>query len=395
MHDPGRNRSVRVAILAHYPVHLLNGLRLTGRPQGHVATWLPQLHQAFGHFDEFDLHWIALTPQAKEYQVVTDANQTFHILPTATKRRASTLFARDRKQISEVLSRISPALVHGWGTEDVYALAAVTSGFPNIVSMQGILSYYVVQAKMFPRDYFQALLELFVLFKADRITVESTWGQQIIRQRNARANVSLVEYGVGKSFFEARWNPEKERPVAIFVGSIDSRKGIQDAVQAFSDPQLSKAELWVVGSDEGKLADKLRSLAPQNIHWLGRLTTSAIAEKLSKAWCLVLPTRADTSPNVVKEARVIGLPVVTTPCGGQSNYVKDGINGYLVSPGNVPALVDRLLRLLGSFETCQRMGVALQDEQREIFDPQRTASQFASLYRHAETLPSNSRPQAP
>ena len=374
---------MKVAILAQYPVHLLSGVRFIGQPSGHFATWLPQLHQAFKRFDEFDLHWITLAPHVGEYQEITDANQTFHILPTAASGRASTLFARDRRQIRRLLSSISPALVHGWGTEDLYALAAVISGFPNIVSMQGILSFYVLQTKTFARDYFQALLELFVLFKAGHITVESEWGLRVIKKRNARANISLVEYGVDNSFFEARWKPEKDNPVAIFVGSVDSRKGIQDVVQAFADPRLKNAELWIVGRGEGTLATRLRSSCSKNVRWFGQLSTSETVAKLSKAWCLVLPTRADTSPNVVKEARVMGIPVVTTPCGGQSSYIRNGVNGYLVTPGDVATLVERLERLLGNFELCRSMGAALQDEQRAIFDPLRTASQFATLYRNA------------
>jgi glycosyltransferase involved in cell wall biosynthesis len=374
---------VRVAILAQYPVHLLNGARLTGPPSGHFATWLPQLHKAFKDFSKFDVHWIALSSLATEYQTITDANQTFHILPTTESKRASTLFARDRRRIREVLSKISPDLVHGWGTEDVYALAAVTSGFSNIVSMQGILSHYIFKTKVSPRDYLQALLEMFVFFKADRITVESAWGREIIRRRNPRANISLVEYGVDRTFFESTWSPDKERPVAIFVGSIDSRKGIEDAVRAFSNPQLRHAELWIVGTVAGEIAMRLRSYASKNVRWLGRLSTIETAKTLAKAWCLVLPTRADTSPNVVKEARVVGLPVVTTPCGGQSGYIRDGTNGYLVSPGDVANLTDKLVRLLGNFEICQSIGANLHAEDRAIFDPLRTATLFASIYEKA------------
>jgi glycosyltransferase involved in cell wall biosynthesis len=372
---------VRIAILAQYPVHLLSEARLTGKPSGHFATWLPQLHQAFKQFLEFDLHWISLSAHAAEYQRISDDNQTFHILPTARSKRAATFFARDRKNISQTVSAISPTLVHGWGTEDVYALAAVTSGLPNIVSIQGILSCYVLRSKMHPRDCFQAVMELFVLFRADRITVESSWGREVIHRRNPRANIALVEYGVADDFFEVTWCPEQSRPAAIFVGSITPRKGIQDAVRAFSDPRLANAELWVIGGDDGSWSAKLRASAPPNIRWLGRLSAKETAEKLSKAWCLVLPTRADTSPNAVKEARVIGLPVITTPCGGQSSYIHEGKNGFLTIPGNISVLVGKLRILLTNLEKCRSMGAFLNREQRAIFDPRRTANQFASLYR--------------
>jgi glycosyltransferase involved in cell wall biosynthesis len=84
---------------------------------------------------------------------------------------------------------------------------------------------------------------------------------------------------------------------------------------------------------------------------------------------------------VVKEARVIGLPVVTTPCGGQSDYIEDGANGWLVAPGDIAALSDRLVRTLASIDTARTMGAHRHVEQREWFRPQHTADKFLAIYR--------------
>jgi glycosyltransferase involved in cell wall biosynthesis len=50
---------------------------------------------------------------------------------------------------------------------------------------------------------------------------------------------------------------------------------------------------------------------------------------------LLFPTRADTSPNSVKEAVVAGVPVVASAVGGITDYVFSGRNGILFAPGNV------------------------------------------------------------
>ena len=121
--------------------------------------------------------------------------------------------------------------------------------------------------------------------------------------------------------------------------------------------------------------------SPPNIKWLGRLNRAQVIEKMSKAWCLVLPTRADTSPNVVKESRVIGLPVVTTPCGGQSDYIHDGRNGYLVEPGDIPNLTDRLHRLLSDYNFCVARGKDGWESDRAMFRTDLTAEKFRQLYR--------------
>jgi glycosyltransferase involved in cell wall biosynthesis len=102
---------------------------------------------------------------------------------------------------------------------------------------------------------------------------------------------------------------------------------------------------------------------------------------MSKAWCLALPTRADTSPNVVKEARVIGLPVITTRHGGQASYVRDGEDGYFVECGDVLGLVEKLKKVVGSLPTTKKLGVLGQQRYRDLFTPDQTAKRFQSLYR--------------
>ena len=101
---------------------------------------------------------------------------------------------------------------------------------------------------------------------------------------------------------------------------------------------------------------------------------------MAKAWCLALPTRADTSPNVVKEARVIGLPVITTRSGGQASYVRDGEDGYFVECGDVLGLVEKLKIVLGSLAGTEKLGNLGKQRYRNLFTAAQTADRFQSLY---------------
>ena len=376
---------MRVAILADFPLHVIPEFGEKFLPDFHFATWLPQLSEALCDYPELEVHWIVISNLLSAPRQARWNNQTFHVLPTTSTGRATTLFARDRRAIRACLREIQPQLVHGWGTEDVYALAAATSGFPNLVSMQGILSHYALKNRMIGRAYLLALLELFVLFKAQRITTESAWGRAVVLRRNPRARVDLVEYGVQKPFLEMQWNPDPRKPVAIFIGTVIPRKGLQDAVAAFRDPALAGAELWVVGDCANPWAEALRAGAPQNVKWLGRQSAMDTASLLCRSWCLVLPTRADTSPNVVKEARVIGLPVVSTPCGGQVAYVEHGENGFLVEPGDIPALARSLSKILGDLDYCKNLGAYAHEKHRKLLHPQETARNFHRLYEQLAT----------
>jgi len=370
----------KIAILAAFPLHHLKAFGKAFQPKGHYATWLPQIAEAWDGQTEVEIHWVVMSELVQERKDVREWGQKFHVLPTSQRGRAATLFREDRRAIGAVLDDIQADLVHGWGTEDVYGLAAVLSGRPNIVSMQGILSKIVLKSWMHPREYFQALLELYCLRKAQVVTTESEWGAAIVRKRRGIKPVEIVEYGVQKTFFSTKWEPAAENNLTIFVGSIRAGKGNQDLVEAFRDPALSGSELVVVGGVEGEWAEKLQKGAPTNIRWLGRKTAEETAQLMSKAWCLALPTRADTSPNVVKEARVIGLPVITTRNGGQASYVQDGEDGYFVECGDVMGLVEKLRIVIGSLATAEKFGGVGKQRYRDLFAADQTAKRFQALY---------------
>jgi glycosyltransferase involved in cell wall biosynthesis len=368
---------MRVAILADFPLHVIPALNGVKPPKGHYATWLPPLVEANSQPDGIERIWITLSEDITERTQVSFCNQTFIFLPTQKKGRASSLYKRDRAAIAGVLREIKPDLVHGWGTEDVYALASATSGFPFVLSMQGILTHYILHSWIDARTFFQAILEFIILRKTEALTCESRWAKSIMQRRAPRAKITCIEYGVHRDFYDVNWQPDPQRPAVLFAGTIDARKGIQDVVAAFQNPLLKDAELWIAGS--GPLQDKLNS--PPNVKWLGRLDRPQLIAKMSKAWCLVLPTRADTSPNVVKESRVVGLPVVTTPCGGQSDYIRDGRNGFLVAPGDVPTLTDRLHRVLSDYQFCRQQGKEGWEQDRDFFRTDHMAEKFRQLYR--------------
>ena len=372
---------MRVAMLCNFPLHTLENSPTRFLQGQHATSWLVDLPEAFSKIQALEMHWITLSDQVEKEMTFSADGALFHVLPTSKHGRASSFFVCDRRRIKECINKVRPDVVHGWGTEDVYALAAVTSGYPHLISMQGILSALILKSWMHPREYFQALLELYCLRKAQVITTESEWGAAVVRRRRGNKPVEVVEYGVQKTFFSTHREPAAENNFTIFVGSIRAGKGIQDLIEAFRSPALSSSELVVIGGVDGEWAKKLQKSAPPNIRWLGRKTAEETAEYMAKAWCLALPTRADTSPNVVKEARVIGLPVITTRNGGQASYVQDGEDGYFVECGDIKGLVQKLKIVLGSLATTEKLGREGQKRYRELFTPDQTADRFQSLYR--------------
>ena len=210
-----------------------------------------------------------------------------------------------------------------------------------------------------------ALIEKVVLRKAQIVTTESAWAKAQIETATGRQDVRLVEYGIPQRFFEVERCPDFKNPYALLVGTVDYRKGIDVAVQIFSRPGLKRYSLKVVGGIS-PFGERWKKNSPPNIEWLGRKTQDEIVHLLKGAHCLILPTRADVCANVVKEARVIGLPVVASPNGGHVQYIQHGKNGFICDLNSPESWEKALLGIVHEPTTTTQMGNFLRDEHRNL-----------------------------
>jgi glycosyltransferase involved in cell wall biosynthesis len=99
---------------------------------------------------------------------------------------------------------------------------------------------------------------------------------------------------------------------------------------------------------------------------------------------LLLPTRADTSPNAVKEAVVAGVPVVASRIGGIVDYVYPGKNGLLFPANDLPGFVQAIRA------ACQHplFGQGLVDagtleQNRDYLSPRTMERRFTEAYERA------------
>lgn len=369
---------LKVAILADFPLHTLPD-QYFAPPTAHYATWLPPLAVAFQQVQGLEIHWITMRAGLEKEQTHDAWGQFFHVLPTTFRGRATTLFCADRRRIRRKLACLAPHVVHGWGNEDVWGWATLESGLPHLFSVQGLLGVYGKMGNQNPRERLMALIEKVVLRKAQTVTTESAWAKAQIEMETGRQDVRLVEYGIPQRFFEVERCPDFENPYALMVGTVDYRKGIDVAVQIFSRPGLKRYSLKVVGGIS-PFGERWKKNSPPNIEWLGRKTQDEIVHLLRGAHCLILPTRADVCANVVKEARVMGLPVVASPHGGHAQYIQHGQNGFLCELSDLNSWSESIDHLLKEPAQSQVMGPFLQKEHRKFLRPEKTATAFSEIY---------------
>jgi glycosyltransferase involved in cell wall biosynthesis len=369
----------RIAILAQFPRQ--NSLLKLGRGAGVAATWLSQYAQSLAESHaEFDVSWLTLDKSIRRLECYTAWNQKFIRIPTIkSSLDIVTGYLYSKLRLIEQLKSLNPNIIHIWGTEGPYASILGACRARTILSMQGILTEYnrigSFKTSWFQR--FQAKYEPTWVRKADVITCESQWGAECIKRIAPHATIHLVEYGVHPSFYEVEWKPSPQTPTFLFVGTVDWRKGADILVEAARHPSRKQWKLRIAG--EGPYLKSMTNI--EGIELLGNLDWQNLQAHLAQSWALVLPTRADTSPNAIKEARVIGLPVVTTRYGGQVGYIRDGVNGRIMEKLSGDCLCEILNCLSSSYDEILSLGRSTQAQDRSYFHPEKTKESFSNIYR--------------
>jgi glycosyltransferase involved in cell wall biosynthesis len=136
----------------------------------------------------------------------------------------------------------------------------------------------------------------------------------------------------------------------LVIGSVSSLlawKGIGYFIKSYCllDPELrqrTKYEIYGDGPLFGELKGMAKSVDPteEAICLKGFVPFEEIAKRID---ILVLPSIApEGCPMVVIEANSAGIPVITTNIGGQSELIRDGVNGFLVPVGDSRAIAEKI-----------------------------------------------------
>ncbi|MBH8576098.1 glycosyltransferase family 4 protein [Nostocaceae cyanobacterium CENA369] len=116
----------------------------------------------------------------------------------------------------------------------------------------------------------------------------------------------------------------------IFIGIDWQRKGGDIAIEVTKELKRRgfNVELKIIGD----LPTNNRDI-PSFIKTIGYINKSIFEEKqhfynlLADSHFLILPTKADVTPNVLIEANAFGVPSITTNVGGIPSIIKDDVNG--------------------------------------------------------------------
>jgi glycosyltransferase involved in cell wall biosynthesis len=190
-------------------------------------------------------------------------------------------------------------------------------------------------------------------------------------------------------------DPDARRRGVLFVGRLTPHKGVDRLIEALPE----HADLRIVGSaghdpdaPERDYPILLRSLAAKRrVEFLGAVADADLPAVYRGSQVLALPSVHVTYyGRAVAVSELLGLsaieamasatPVVATSVGGLPEVVEDGITGFLVEPGNIEELRERLAQILGDSDLRERLGRSARERFLERFTWEACAERCLSAY---------------
>lgn len=175
-----------------------------------------------------------------------------------------------------------------------------------------------------------------------------------------------------------------DRFVVVFTGGEAPGKGLRDLIEAAA--RVAEPRLLLLVTGLATPFDSLRAeIASAGIEaqLFGIVEQRQIAQLLSAADLFALPSYREGLPASICEAMLSARPILATPVGGIPEVAVDGVHGYLVAPGDISSLAQRLRELAGDPGARARMGEAAYDFAREHLTWRVNARRYDELYRSA------------
>lgn len=198
-----------------------------------------------------------------------------------------------------------------------------------------------------------------------RYDAEITVDSSLLKLNNINKNIKVIPNGVDVEKYDSieinkttkdnsnnnanKDSTNNKKFKIIYVGRLHPQKGLTyllDALSIIKD-KLQNLEVHIIGSGEleTELKEKSAKLNLNKIiKFRGKIYGNELIKEYKSAQLFVLPSLYEGQPLTLLEAWASKLPVIVTDVGGNSDFVKNKINGYIIPPKNSRILAQTLLK---------------------------------------------------
>jgi glycosyltransferase involved in cell wall biosynthesis len=221
------------------------------------------------------------------------------------------------------------------------------------------------------------LLHRYLYHRLERIFAISSYIRQSVLNTCPvpEEKVELLHNGIDLNLFDPKMYDREairkeiglnaESIVIGMAGRFSPGKGHREfflAAKMIMENVKQQVQFFVVGGPsygEEEYYRQIVNLAKKIINNQSLVLTgfrSDMARMMKAMDVLAFPSREESLGNIVLESMAMGVPVVACRSGGVPDIILDGETGYLVPPGHVEPLAEKLMQYIQSAELRKRHG---------------------------------------
>ena len=240
------------------------------------------------------------------------------------------------------------------------------------------------------RDPSYFSLTKFSIERSDRVTAVSAFLREETYKRFGcdGCEVQVIPNFINQTEYYPAHDPAMRAKLAppdhrvlVHVSNFRPVKRLLDVVRIFAGVRKAlKAKLILVGDgpdSDAAQSEVVRLGVKRDVRFFGRVDD--VADLLRGADLFLLPSETESFGLAALEAMACGVPVVASDVGGIPEVVVHGETGFLAPVGDVAAMTDRSLEVLGDparLELLRRGAVA----RAALFSADKVVPQYERVY---------------
>ena len=173
----------------------------------------------------------------------------------------------------------------------------------------------------------------------------------------------------------------------LSVGRFHWVKGYQYSISAFANLKKINNDIHYLIITKNGISEEILYQIDElslenNVEIVHPDSQEEVYKIMNKSDCFILPSVQEGISNVVLESMAIGLPVISSDCGGMKEIINHGVNGFYFPARNSIALEKLMLKVM-NLGIKERGKIILQGKKyiNENFHPNFIKSQFYNLYK--------------
>lgn len=327
----------------------------------------------------------------------------------------------DLKCLTDVVSEVSPDIIHIHGTESDFGLIQKqVTQIPVVISIQGILGVW--GKKMYtgvPREVQKRYESIWRKLACMGVSAgDRRWRYLSNREQEI---CSLTKYFIGRTDFDRHASLAMSPTARYFVGNELLReefytrqwektsfsdefvitttisngfyKGLETVLEAAillkrTDFKFKWNVIGVPETSRNAMIIKKwlhKDFADNNVHLLGRKNAAEMIDLLCESDVFCQTAHIENSPNSLCEAMLLGMPIVASYAGGTCSMLEHGKEGYLLQDGDPYCLAGTLMDVACHFEQAHQWGENARKRALLRHDPQRVVNEYIGIYKELTT----------